>query len=46
VNPVTLYALQLGHPEELLGAVLCVAAVLTAQRGRPAGPASYSDWRS
>ncbi len=34
VNPVTLYALQLGHPEELLGAVLCVAAVLTAQRGQ------------
>jgi len=33
VNPVTLYALQLGHPEELLGAVLCVAAVLSAQRG-------------
>jgi hypothetical protein len=33
VNPVTLYALQLGHPEELLGAVLCVAAVLAASRG-------------
>jgi len=33
VNPVTLYALQLGHAEELLGAVLCVAAVLSAQRG-------------
>ena len=33
-NPVTLYALQLGHAEELLGAVLCVAAVLAAQRGR------------
>jgi len=32
-NPVTLYALQLGHAEELLGAVLCVAAVLAAQRG-------------
>ena len=32
VNPVTLYALQLGHPEELLGGVLCVAAVLLAQR--------------
>jgi hypothetical protein len=32
VNPVTLYALQDGHPEELLGAVLCVAAVLAAQR--------------
>jgi hypothetical protein len=34
VNPVTLYALQDGHPEELLGAVLCVAAVLAARRGR------------
>ena len=33
-NPVTLYALQLGHAEELLGAVLCVAAVLAAQDGR------------
>ena len=33
-NPVTLYALQFGHAEELLGAVLCVAAVLAAQRGR------------
>jgi hypothetical protein len=33
VNPVTLYALQDGHAEEVLGAVLCVAAVLTAQRG-------------
>jgi hypothetical protein len=32
-NPVTLYALQYGHAEELLGAVLCIAAVLTAQRG-------------
>ena len=32
VNPVTLYALQDGHPEELLGAVLCVAAVIAAQR--------------
>ena len=33
-NPVTLYALQDGHPEELLGAVLCVVAVLAAQRER------------
>jgi hypothetical protein len=31
-NPVTLYALQDGHAEEVLGAVLCVAAVLAAQR--------------
>ena len=33
-NPVTYYALQLGHAEELLGAVLCVAAVLAARDGR------------
>jgi hypothetical protein len=33
-NPITMYACELGHPEELLGAVLCVAAVLLAQRGR------------
>jgi hypothetical protein len=33
VNPVTLYALQDGHAEELLGAVLCVGAVLAAKRG-------------
>ncbi len=29
-NPITLRALELGHPEELLGACLCVAAVLLA----------------
>jgi hypothetical protein len=29
-NPVTYEALHLGHPEELLGAALCVAAVLLA----------------
>lgn len=34
-NPLTLRALELGHPEELLGACLCVAAVLLAARGRP-----------
>jgi alpha-1,6-mannosyltransferase len=34
-NPLTLAALQYGHPEELLGAVLCIAAVLVAMRGRP-----------
>jgi hypothetical protein len=34
-NPLTLRALELGHPEELLGAVLCVAAVLLALRGHP-----------
>lgn len=33
-NPITYRALQLGHPEELLGATLCTAAVLLAQRGR------------
>jgi hypothetical protein len=33
-NPVTFEALKLGHPEELLGAALCVAAVLLA-RDRP-----------
>jgi hypothetical protein len=33
-NPVTLCALEIGHPEELLGACLCVAAVLLASRGR------------
>jgi hypothetical protein len=31
-NPITLRALELGHPEELLGACLCVAAVLLATR--------------
>lgn len=30
VNPLTLRALELGHPEELLGACACVAAVLLA----------------
>jgi hypothetical protein len=33
-NPITYRALQTGHPEELLGGALCVAAVLLAQRGR------------
>ena len=32
-NPLTLSALEYGHPEELLGAALCVAAVLLAGRG-------------
>jgi hypothetical protein len=31
-NPITLRALELGHPEELLGGCLCVAAVLLAGR--------------
>ena len=34
-NPLTLAALELGHPEELLGAALCVAAVLLAAGQRP-----------
>ncbi len=33
-NPMTLQALEMGHPEELLGACLCAAAVLLALRGR------------
>lgn len=35
-NPLAILALQGGHPEELLGGVLCVAAVLCAQRDRAA----------
>jgi Glycosyltransferase family 87 len=34
-NPLTLRALELGHPEDLLGGALCVAAVLFAARDRP-----------
>jgi hypothetical protein len=34
-NPLTLRALELGHPEELFGACMCVAAVLLAARDRP-----------
>jgi hypothetical protein len=34
-NPITLQALEVGHPEELLGACLCVAAVLCAVAERP-----------
>ncbi len=34
-NPITLRALELGHPEELLGAALCVASVLLAERDHP-----------
>ena len=33
-NPLTLATLELGHPDELLGGALCVAAVLLAARGR------------
>jgi hypothetical protein len=35
-NPLTLSALEVGHPEELLGGALCVAAVLLAAHGRAA----------
>ncbi len=35
-NPLTLAALELGHPEELMGGVLCVTAVLLACAERPA----------
>jgi uncharacterized membrane protein len=34
-NPLTLHALEIGHPEDLLGGVLCVTAVLLAARERP-----------
>jgi Glycosyltransferase family 87 len=34
VNPITLRALEVGHPEELLGACLCVGAVLLAAEDR------------
>ena len=51
-NPVTLRALEVGHPEELLGACLCVAAVLLAAgsaTGRDAcalRPGVLRAWRS
>jgi hypothetical protein len=32
INPLTLRALETGHPEELLGGALCVAAALAARR--------------
>ena len=34
-NPLTLRALEFGHPEELLGGALCVGAVLAALDRRP-----------
>jgi len=34
-NPLTLRALEIGHPEELLGGALCVGAVLAAGASRP-----------
>jgi Glycosyltransferase family 87 len=39
-NPVTLLALEVGHPEEILGACLCVAAVLVATRSMSTGGGS------
>lgn len=33
-NPVIIPALDIGHPEELLGAVLCAGAVIAARRDR------------
>jgi hypothetical protein len=33
-NPISVAALKEGHPEELLGAVLCIGSVLAAMRGR------------
>jgi Glycosyltransferase family 87 len=33
-NPIAYRVLELGHPEELLGAALCAVAVLVAIRGR------------
>jgi hypothetical protein len=39
VNPLTWEALRLGHPEELLGTALVVAAVLAALRGNSLGAA-------
>jgi hypothetical protein len=34
-NPITVLALESGHPEALLGSVLCVAAVVSAMRNWP-----------
>jgi hypothetical protein len=34
-NPLMLHALEIGHPEEMFGAALCVGAVLAALWGRP-----------
>jgi hypothetical protein len=34
-NPLAIPALQIGHPEELLSAVLCIAALLCALDDRP-----------
>ena len=34
-NPLLLHALDIGHPEEMVGAVLCVGAILAALSNRP-----------
>jgi hypothetical protein len=34
-NPITIRGLEIGHPEELFGGVLCVAAALAAGARRP-----------
>jgi hypothetical protein len=34
-SPLTLAALELGHPEELLGGCLCIAAIFCAARDKP-----------
>jgi hypothetical protein len=34
-NPIALRAIEIGHPEELLGGALCIGAVLLADRDRP-----------
>ena len=34
-NPISVRALELGHPEELLGAALCLACVMLAAADRP-----------
>ncbi len=36
-NPITLLALEVGHPEEILGACLCLTAVLVAARSSSSG---------
>jgi hypothetical protein len=41
-NPITLIALEFGHPEELLGGCMCVAAVLLAARSSGAGRGSLA----
>lgn len=33
-SPLVLFTLEIGHPEEMLGGSLCVAALLTARAGR------------